>query len=150
LWPTPSSSAPPDRSIPHQQQHVTQQPVLANSNEIPDSRKQQNKPSDQTGQKKDTAQANPVPFAEEKQEEGPRPVSPPPPGKPSGATEALARLVDLEAQMEYAYAKHMQLVNRQKELQAQAKVLSDLPVGVEAFKEDLEALGAGGGRAFFG
>jgi hypothetical protein len=51
--------------------------------------------------------------------------------------------------MEYAYAKHMQLVNRQKELQAQAKVLSDLPVGVEAFKEDLEALGASGTRAVF-
>lgn len=76
---------------------------------------------------------------EPEEEKGPRPISPPPPGNPSGVVLALARLADLEAQMEYAYAKHMQLVKRQKELQLQAKVLETLPVGIEAFKEELEA-----------
>ena len=79
---------------------------------------------------------------EPEEEKVPRPISPPPPGKPSGVVLALARLADLEAQMEYAYAKHMQLVKRQKELRSQAKVLETLPVGIEAFKEELEALDA--------
>jgi hypothetical protein len=50
---------------------------------------------------------------------------------------ALARLADLEAQMEYAFVKHMQLVKRQRELQLQAKVLEHLPVGLEAIKDEL-------------
>lgn len=79
---------------------------------------------------------------ESEKEKGPRPISPPPPGKPSGVVMALARLADLEAQMEYAYVKHMQLVKRQKELQQQAKVLETLPVGIEAFKEELDSLNA--------
>jgi hypothetical protein len=75
---------------------------------------------------------------EPEEEKGPRPISPPPPGKPSGVVMALARLADLKAQMEYSYAKHMQLVKQQKELQLQAKVLETLPVGIEAFKEELD------------
>ena len=82
----------------------------------------------------------PTVLGKQEQEQGPRPLTPPPIGKPSGVMQALVRLVDLEAQMEYAYAKHMLLVKRQKELQLQAKVLADLPVGFEAFKEELEAL----------
>jgi hypothetical protein len=61
--------------------------------------------------------------------------------------QALARLVDLEAQMEYAYAKHMRLVNRNKELKLQAKILADLPIGIDALKEDLDALTANEGVA---
>ena len=51
---------------------------------------------------------------------------------------ALARLIELEASMEFAYAKHMLLVKRRKELVVQYKVLADLPVGIEAIKEDLD------------
>ncbi len=69
-----------------------------------------------------------------------RPISPPPPGQPSGIVLALARLADLEAQMEYAYAKHMLLVRRQVELQLQTKILENLPVGMDAFSEELVAL----------
>ena len=70
----------------------------------------------------------------------PRPLTPPPVSKPSGVVMALARLADLEAQMEYAYVKHMQLVKRQRELQLQAKVLERLPVGLEAVRDELAAI----------
>lgn len=40
--------------------------------------------------------------------------------------------------MEYAYAKHVLLVNRQKELEHQKKILQKLPVGLNAIKDDLE------------
>jgi hypothetical protein len=69
---------------------------------------------------------------------GPRPLSPPPEGSPSGVMKALTRLAELEASMEYAFAKHMLLVKRRKELQAQYKVLEKLPVGIEAIQDDLE------------
>ena len=80
--------------------------------------------------------------AREEEEKKPRPLSPPPKGEPSGVMKALVRLLDLEASMEFAYAKHMQLVKKQKELKSQAVILADLPVGVESFKEDLEQLEA--------
>ena len=51
---------------------------------------------------------------------------------------ALTRLFELEASMEYAYAKHMQLIKRQQELEEQYKVLETLPVGIESIIEDLE------------
>ncbi|KAG7355719.1 hypothetical protein IV203_000405 [Nitzschia inconspicua] len=70
----------------------------------------------------------------------PRPISPPPDGSPSGVMKALTRLAELEASMEYAFAKHMLLVKRRKELQAEYKVLEKLPVGIEAIQEDLEKL----------
>jgi hypothetical protein len=53
---------------------------------------------------------------------------------------ALVRLADLEASMEYAFAKHMLLVKRGKELRAQQKVLETLPVGLEAIEEDLKKI----------
>eukprot|EP00980_Cylindrotheca_fusiformis_P018806 scaffold6265_cov193-Cylindrotheca_fusiformis.AAC.26 len=70
----------------------------------------------------------------------PRPLSPPPEVKPSGVMEALTRLVDLEAQLEYAYAKHVQLMKVHEDLKLQSNVLSKLPVGIDAIKEELEAL----------
>jgi hypothetical protein len=79
---------------------------------------------------------------EEQVAAGPRPISPPLEGSPSGVMKALVRLAELEASMEYAFAKHMLLVRRRKELQAQYKVLEALPVGIEALQEDLEKLGA--------
>jgi hypothetical protein len=80
----------------------------------------------------------PVPLVKEEPKE--RPITPPPKVKPSGTMIALTRLADLEAQLEYAYAKHIQLMKKQKELNLQAKILAKLPVGVNAFKEDLEAV----------
>jgi hypothetical protein len=53
---------------------------------------------------------------------------------------AMIRLAELEAQMEYAYAKHMLLVKKRAELQLQHKLLKDLPVGIEAIQEDLDEL----------
>jgi hypothetical protein len=59
---------------------------------------------------------------------------------PSGVMQALIRLTDLEEQMEYAFAKHTLLLARHKEIQAQTALLEDLPVGMEAFKEELDKL----------
>jgi hypothetical protein len=52
------------------------------------------------------------------------------------------RLADLEAQMEYEFAKYTQLVKKQKMLQVQYEVTENLPVGIECLKEDLEKLEA--------
>jgi hypothetical protein len=57
--------------------------------------------------------------------------------KPSGVMVALTRLADLEAQLEYAYAKHVQLMKIQEDLNLQSKILAKLPVGIDAFKEEL-------------
>ena len=65
---------------------------------------------------------------------------PPSPGPPSGYTTARTRLADLEAQMEFAYAKHILLVKRHQVLMAQYDHLEGLPVGLEAFQVELEAL----------
>jgi hypothetical protein len=62
----------------------------------------------------------------------PPPATPPPePKEPSGLVLALTRLADLEAQMECGFAKHTQLVDEQKKLNAQY---------CDAFKEDFETL----------
>jgi hypothetical protein len=55
---------------------------------------------------------------------------------------ALTRLADLEAQMEFAFAKHLQLMTAGKRLHVQTETLRDLPVGLECFKEDLDAFTA--------
>jgi hypothetical protein len=75
---------------------------------------------------------------------GPRPLTPPPVGTPSGVMKAVTRLAELEASMEYTFAKHMLLVKKRKQLQAQHKVLEKLPVGIEAIQEDLEKLQTAG------
>lgn len=61
-------------------------------------------------------------------------------GKPTGIVIALARLVELEASMDYVYAKHQLLVKRQKQYHQQRKVLEKLPVGIEALVDDLDKL----------
>jgi len=75
-------------------------------------------------------------------EEPPEPARSPPPEplEPSGRVLALTRLMDLEAQMEYAFAKHMQLVAGQKLFRAQYEVLEKAPVGIDAIQEDLDKL----------
>ena len=66
-------------------------------------------------------------------------LEPPPVGEPSGWMKALCRLVVLKEQMEYCYARHMQLVKRHELLKVQSAKLQELPVGFDAFKEDYEA-----------
>ena len=68
-------------------------------------------------------------------------ISPPPsPGPPSGLTVALGRLADLESQVEFEFAKYIMLAKRHKVLIAQYEHLEGLPVGVEAFENELNAL----------
>jgi hypothetical protein len=71
--------------------------------------------------------------------ESPKPKRPEP-AEPSGLVTALIRLADLEAQMEYEFAKHMQILNKHKELKAQYQLLESLPVGIDAIKDDLARL----------
>jgi hypothetical protein len=80
------------------------------------------------------------PAVEVKAEPERRPTPPIPVGEPSGVMSALVRFADLEEQMEYAYAKHMQLIKRHSIVEAQTSVLEELPVGWDAFKDDFEKL----------
>jgi hypothetical protein len=42
--------------------------------------------------------------------------------------------------MEFAYAKHLQLLTAGKRLHAQTETLKDLAIGVECFKEEYDAV----------
>lgn len=69
------------------------------------------------------------------------PPSPPPePVEPSAFTAAVTRMVELESQLDFAIAKHLQLARQSEILKVQVFTLRDLPVGRESFQEDLEAL----------
>jgi len=70
----------------------------------------------------------------------PPPSPPPEPAPPSAFTVDLARMVDAEAQLDYAYAKHAQIIRKTKILRREIETLEKLPVGYDAFKEDLEKL----------
>jgi len=98
----------------------------------------QGKSGEGTSEKNRTSATVPAPAKEAKPPPVPRAPTPPPKGKPTGVMLALTRLFELEASMEYAYAKHMQLIKRQQELEEQYKVLETLPVGIESIIEDLE------------
>ena len=64
----------------------------------------------------------------------------PPASQPSGLAQALARLSDANAEMEFQYAKHLQLTKEHEIIKAKIERLKELPVGVDAFKDDLDAL----------
>jgi hypothetical protein len=49
-------------------------------------------------------------------------------------------MVDLESQLDFAIAKHLQLMRQSEILKVQVFTLRDLPVGREAFQDDLDAL----------
>lgn len=69
------------------------------------------------------------------------PKSPPSPvGPPSGLMLELTRLADLESQLDFALAKHAQLVRQRELLEVQTEHLKTLPVGVDAFQEELTKL----------
>ncbi|KAL7576369.1 hypothetical protein ACA910_018180 [Epithemia clementina (nom. ined.)] len=67
---------------------------------------------------------------------------PPEPSAPSSVVLALTRLADMEAEMEFAFAKHVLLKAKQRNLRAQFKLLEMLPIGIEAVQDDLDALPA--------
>jgi hypothetical protein len=62
----------------------------------------------------------------------------PEPAEASGLIVALTRLVDMEEELDFAYARHMQLMAKQKTLRAAYEHLEQLPVGLEAFEDDLK------------
>lgn len=64
-------------------------------------------------------------------------ITPPEPIEPSGLVMEVIRLTDLEAQMEYAFCKHVQLMLKQKQLVAQIDVLQNLPIGLDALTDEL-------------
>jgi hypothetical protein len=64
----------------------------------------------------------------------------PPAAAPSGLAVALARLSDLTAQMEFQYAKHLQLTRDHEIVKTKISTLKELPVGMDAFKDDLDKL----------
>mmetsp|Transcript_3151 Transcript_3151/g.4429 ORF Transcript_3151/g.4429 Transcript_3151/m.4429 type:complete len:940 (-) Transcript_3151:1126-3945(-) len=64
----------------------------------------------------------------------------PPPAEPSGLALAIARLSDLSAQMEFQYAKHLLLSNEHEIIKAKISVLKDLPVGMDALRDDLDRM----------
>ena len=64
----------------------------------------------------------------------------PPPAPPSGLAVAMARLTDLNCQIEYQYAKHLQLTEEHELAKAKYELLKKLPIGVEALREDINAM----------
>ena len=52
----------------------------------------------------------------------------------------MSRLSDLTAQMEFQYAKHLQLSKEHEIIKAKISVLEKLPVGMDAFRDDLDRL----------
>jgi hypothetical protein len=84
----------------------------------------------------------PAPAPPAPEPEPPAGLPTPEPSAPTPYVLALTRLVDLEAQMEFAFAKHMQLMTAGKRLHVQTETLRDLPVGLECFKEDLDSFTA--------
>ena len=62
----------------------------------------------------------------------------PEPSEPSDLVVALTRLADLEAQMEFAFAKHVMVMNKGKDLRAQYELLESLPVGIDSIQDELD------------
>ena len=46
--------------------------------------------------------------------------------------------MEAESQLDYTYAKHLLLIRKQKLLRSQIETLEQLPVGAEAFDDDLK------------
>ena len=64
----------------------------------------------------------------------------PPPAPPSGLAVALTRLSDLTSQIEFQYAKYLQMTKEHHIIKAKIETLKDLPVGIDAIREDLDKL----------
>lgn len=64
----------------------------------------------------------------------------PPAAPPSNLAAEIARLTDLTAQMEFQYAKHLQCSIDHEIIKTKIATLKELPVGIDAFREDLDRL----------
>jgi len=64
----------------------------------------------------------------------------PPAAAPSALSLAMARLADLNETMEFQYARHQQLTIEHECIKVKIETLRELPVGMDAFKEDLDKL----------
>ena len=62
----------------------------------------------------------------------------PPAAPPSALALAMARLADLNETMEFQYARHQQLTREHECIKVKIETLKELPVGMDAFKEDLD------------
>lgn len=121
---------------PEKQQSQPDQPVSSEQQPTKLEPGASSKP-DETASSASSTTLPSVKKEEEKTEEQ-KALEPPPVGEPSGSVKALCRLVVLKEQMEYCYARHMQLVNRHELLKVQSATLQELPVGIDAIKEDLD------------
>lgn len=63
----------------------------------------------------------------------------PEPSEPSGLVLALTRLADMEAQMEYEFAKLTRLTKEQQRIRTEYEVLEKMPVGMAAFQNEYDA-----------
>ncbi len=64
----------------------------------------------------------------------------PPPGDPSKLAVALAGLADLTARIEFQYARHLLMGKEHRIIKAKIETLKNLPVGIEAVREDLKQM----------
>lgn len=64
----------------------------------------------------------------------------PPPTEPSSYSLVFSRYINAISQMEFAYAKYLYLQKKHETLQEKIAFVKSLPIGEEAFKEELEAL----------
>lgn len=96
--------------------------------------------SEQEIAKSPTPPPPPPPVVKSPSPPPPPPSPPPEPVPPSSFLVSLVRLVEAESQLDYVLAKHLQLVRKRKLLRAQIEKLESLPIGADAFKEDLDKL----------
>lgn len=67
------------------------------------------------------------------------PEPPPPTASPSNLALAMTRYSDLTATMEFQYAKYLQLTMEHEIRQVNVEVLKELPIGREAFQDELDS-----------
>jgi hypothetical protein len=95
------------------------------------------KPTSKAASREHIVQAPPSPKPQE-----PVHVVPPSPpaAPPSNLAVEIARLTDLTAQMEFQYAKHLQCSIEHEIIKSKIATLKELPIGIDAFREDLDRL----------
>jgi hypothetical protein len=85
-----------------------------------------------------TPVASTSPVVVDTKPKSPPPSPPPEPAEASGLILALTRLVDMEEELDFAYARHVILMAKQKKLRAAYEHLEQLPIGLEALEDDLK------------
>jgi len=127
----------------HQQQYNQQQEQNQNQQEQEREQKQEHNPAvNETivSLEKSSSRCTESPTKEINEE--PVDIVPPspPPAPPSALALARARLSDLNETMEFHYARHLQITKEHEIIQAKVETLKQLPIGVEAFQDDLSGI----------